>query len=170
MPMAQPDAMAPSTALEPAGASYDNRTYPDVHEPPRPFAGVLPPPRGTVCELAFDGGALAALRQVIAGWAAASGLGAERTEELVLAVDELASNSIRHGGGAGTLRWWREEDELLCEVHDGGWIQAPLTGHVRPGADACSGRGVWLVNQLCDLVQIRSAPGGTVVRVRKRLR
>jgi hypothetical protein len=42
-----------------------------------------------------------------------------------------------------------------------------LVGRVRPGTDACSGRGVWLVNQLCDLVQIRSAPGGSVVRVRK---
>ncbi len=151
------------------GASFHNLAYPDVHEPPRPFAGMLPPPRGPARELAFTRNALATLRHTIADWSSANGLGAERTEELVLAVDELASNSIRHGGGAGTLRWWREEDELLCEVHDGGWIQAPLVGRTRPGTDVCSGRGVWLVNQLCDLVQIRSAPGGSVVRVRKEL-
>lgn len=120
-------------------------------------------------ELAFDINGLAGLRHAIADWARSNRLGVERTEELVLAVDELASNSIRHGGGAGMLRWWREEDELLCEVQDGGWIRAPLVGHVRPSIDACSGRGVWLVNQLCDLVQIHSAPGGSVVRVRKRL-
>src|SRR5271165_6329956 len=100
-------------------------------------SGMLPTPCGTVCELAFDGDVLAELRHAIADWAGANGLGVERTEELVLAVDELASNSIRHGGGAGTLRWWREQDELLCEVRDGGWIQAPLVGRVRPGTDAC---------------------------------
>lgn len=151
------------------GVSREHRAYPDPPEPPRPFAGVLPPPRGSVGELAFDRGALAEVRHTVADWASAHGLAAEPTEELVLAVDELASNSIRHGGGAGTLRWWREEDELLCEVRDGGWIHAPLVGRVRPSTDAWSGRGVWLVNQLCDLVQIRSGPGASVVRVHKRL-
>lgn len=151
------------------GASYDNLAYPHVHEPPRPFAGLLPPPRGAVDELAFDGHALAELRHTIAAWAMANTLGAERTQELVLAVDELASNSVRHGGGAGMLRWWREDEELLCEVRDRGWIQAPLVGRERPDIDASSGRGVWLVNQLCDLVQIRSVPGGSVVRVHMRL-
>lgn len=134
-----------------------------------PFAEKLRSPHGPVLELAFDGDALAELRHTIAAWATANGLGAERTDELVLAVDELASNSIRHGGGAGTLRWWREDEALLCEVRDEGWIPARLAGHVRPGTDARCGRGLWLVNQLCDLVQIRSAPAGSAVRVHKRL-
>ncbi len=82
-------------------------------------------------------------------------------------MDELASNSIRHGGGVGLLRCWREADTLLCEVHDAGQIEAPLVGRSRPTPEARCGRGVWLVNQLCDLVQIRSAAAGTVVRVHK---
>jgi anti-sigma regulatory factor (Ser/Thr protein kinase) len=94
---------------------------------------------------------------------------AEHIEELVLAVDELATNSIRHGGGSGTLRCWREGEALLCEVQDRGWIDAPLVGRRRPDPEASSGRGVWLANQLCDLVQIRSSSTGTVVRVHKRL-
>jgi anti-sigma regulatory factor (Ser/Thr protein kinase) len=151
------------------GASRENREYPYVHEPPRPFAGALPAPCDPVRELAFAHGELAQVRLAIAGWASANALGAGRTDELVLAVDELASNSIRHGGGAGTLSWWREGETLLCEVRDAGWIQAPLVGRVRPSIDASSGRGVWLVNQLCDLVQIRSAPAGSVVRVHMRL-
>jgi anti-sigma regulatory factor (Ser/Thr protein kinase) len=151
------------------GASRENREYPYVHEPPRPFAGALPAPRHPVRELAFAHGELAEVRQTVAGWASANALAAERTEELVLAVDELASNSIRHGGGAGMLRWWREGETLLCEVRDAGWIQAPLVGRVRPNIYSSSGRGVWLVNQLCDLVQIRSAPAGSVVRVHMRL-
>jgi anti-sigma regulatory factor (Ser/Thr protein kinase) len=151
------------------GASRENGEYPHVHEPPRPFAGALPAPCDPVRELAFAHGELAEVRRAIAGWASANALAAERIDELVLAVDELASNSIRHGGGAGMLRWWREGETLLCEVRDAGWIQAPLVGRVRPNIDASSGRGVWLVNQLCDLVQIRSAPAGSVVRVHMRL-
>jgi anti-sigma regulatory factor (Ser/Thr protein kinase) len=151
------------------GASRENGEYPYVREPPRPFAGALPAPPDPVRELAFAHGDLAAVRGTISGWARANALAAERIDELVLAVDELASNSIRHGGGDGKLRWWREEETLLCEVRDAGWIQAPLVGRVRPNIDSSSGRGVWLVNQLCDLVQIRSAPAGSVVRVQMRL-
>ena len=73
------------------------------------------------------------------------------------------------GGGSGTLRCWRDGESLVCEVKDSGHIQAPLIGRRRPQPEACSGRGVWLVNQLCDLVQIRSNPTGSVVRVHKRL-
>jgi hypothetical protein len=31
------------------------------------------------------------------------------------------------------------------------------------------GRGLWIANQLCDLVQIRSSAAGTVVRMQMRL-
>ena len=152
------------------GASVRNETYACALEPPQPFAGALPAPSGEVGECAFTGSDnLAALRHLIAGWAERESLGVERSEELVLAVDELATNSIRHGGGAGTLRFWREADVLLCEVHDRGRFQSPLVGRTRPSPEAQSGRGVWLVNQLCDLVQIRSGPAGNVVRVHMRL-
>ncbi len=151
------------------GASHANATYACAHDVPGPFAGSLPIPQGAVEETAFAPDTLAQLRHTVAAWSAAEGLGAAGVEELVLAVDELAVNSVRHGGGRGTLRFWREAEELLCEVRDTGHIEAPLTGRLRPAPDACSGRGVWLVNQLCDLVQIRSAPAGSVVRVHKRL-
>ena len=97
-------------------------------------------------------------------------MGVEGTEQLVLAVDELASNSIRYGDGAGVLRCWREERHVLCEVEDGGRIDDPLVGRTRPEPQARGGRGVWLVNQMCDLVQIRCGSAGSVVRVHKRVR
>ncbi len=151
------------------GSAHANETYVCDHETTQPFAGSLPAPRAQVEELAFASATLARLRHAVAVWARAQGLGDDRTEELVLAVDELASNSVRHGGGSGTLRCWRDGESLLCEVEDAGYIQAPLIGRRRPQPEACSGRGVWLVNQLCDLVQIRSSPTGSVVRVHKRL-
>ena len=101
----------------------------------------------------------------MAGHAAAAGLGPDRTADLVLAVDEIASNSLRHGGGRGTLRIWREDGALVCEVRDAGRIEDPLAGRQRPALDRDGGRGLWRVNQLCDLVQLRSFLDGAAVRV-----
>ena len=149
------------------GESHDNEDYACAHEPPRPFAGTLPPPRGPLEELEFASADLAQVRHLVSDWARAQELPGDAVDELVLAVDELATNSIRYGGGAGTLRCWREADILQCEVQDAGWITTPLVGRTRPASDAHSGRGMWLANQLCDLVQIRSTPAGSVVRVHK---
>jgi anti-sigma regulatory factor (Ser/Thr protein kinase) len=151
------------------GTSHGNDGYACAHEPPSPFAGTLAAPPGSAREMAFADKNLARVREVVAGFCGRAGLAVEGTEQLVLAVDELASNSIRYGGGAGVLRYWREEERLLCEVEDGGRIEDPLVGRSRPEPEARGGRGVWLVNQLCDLVQIRSGIAGSVVRVHKRV-
>jgi anti-sigma regulatory factor (Ser/Thr protein kinase) len=105
------------------------------------------------------------MRAFVNGWASLEQLAPERTSQLVLAVNELATNSIRYGGGAGCLCVWREADTLMCEIRDNGLIQEPLAGSRCPAPEALSGRGLWLVNQLCDLVQIRSSQTGTTVRV-----
>lgn len=150
-------------------ASRVNDAYAPGSSAPQPFAGTLPEPLGPAASMTFAAETLGRLRHALSAWAQANGLDGEGSEELVLAVNELAANSVRHGGGAGTLRHWREDGAIVCEVRDAGHISDPLTGRVRPAPDASSGRGVWLVNQLCDLVQIRSAPTGSVVRVVKRL-
>jgi anti-sigma regulatory factor (Ser/Thr protein kinase) len=82
----------------------------------------------------------------------------------VLGVNELATNSVRHGGGRGSATLWREHDVLICEVRDRGRIDAPLAGRVEPAAQDVRGRGLWLANQICDLIQIRSVPEGTQAR------
>jgi hypothetical protein len=50
-------------------------------------------------------------------------------------------------------------------VRDRGWIRDPLAGRVAPRENKATGRGLWLVNQLCDLVQLRSSPAGTTLRL-----
>jgi anti-sigma regulatory factor (Ser/Thr protein kinase) len=95
----------------------------------------------------------------------AAGLEEARTTDLVLAVDEVATNSLRHGGGRGTLQIWREDGAVVCEVRDAGRIQDPMAGRERPALDRDGGRGLWMVNQLCDLVQLRTLPAGAVVRL-----
>ena len=116
----------------------------------------------------FDIDHLGTLRSAVATVAADASLEAERAADLVLAVNELATNSICHGGGQGTLRMWREDSTLLCEVRDRGHIPEGVFQHdaERPDPDAMSGRGLWLVDQLCDAVQIASSPDtGSAVRV-----
>ena len=151
------------------GASAPNARYAGGADPTCVFEGALPEPGAPVEQLPFALADLGAVRRAIGAWAAGQALAEPQTEELVLAVDELAVNSVRHGGGGGTLRWWREGARLLCEVRDAGRIEQPLVGRLRPAAGAVGGRGLWLANQLCDLVQIRSSAQGTVVRLHKLL-
>jgi anti-sigma regulatory factor (Ser/Thr protein kinase) len=161
------DALGAAKLAHPAAGADDGA---GADAAPEPFAGSLPEPKAAAQSLTFAGSSLSEMRHALATWAEGQGLEHERVEELVLAVNELAANSVRHGGGTGTLRHWREQGALLCEVQDEGHIEGPLTGRLRPAPDAVSGRGVWLANQLCDLVQIRSSAAGSTVRVLKRLR
>jgi anti-sigma regulatory factor (Ser/Thr protein kinase) len=133
---------------------------------PSPFEGDLPdPPRGHVA-LTFTTGALVGVRRLVGEQAALAGLDAERVADALLAVNEIATNSLRHGAGHGLLRVWREPGALVCQVSDEGRIADPLVGRRRPGPERRGGRGVWLANQVCDLVQIRSGPHGTHIRLR----
>ena len=67
------------------------------------------------------------------------------------------------------LRIWTEGGSLVCEVADDGVITDPLVGRREPPLDRAGGRGLWLANQLCHLVQIRSGAAGTTVRLHARL-
>jgi anti-sigma regulatory factor (Ser/Thr protein kinase) len=130
-----------------------------------PFDAPLPPPPSGCHEFEFGPGGLATVREIVAGAAYGAGLRAARVADLVQAAHEVAVNSVRHGGGRGILRVWRDVDALVCEVSDQGRINEPLVGRQRPGARAAARRGLWLANQLCDLVQIRSTPSGSIVRL-----
>ncbi|MGH2885318.1 MAG: ATP-binding protein, partial [Solirubrobacteraceae bacterium] len=80
-------------------------------------------------------------------------------------VNEVVTNSICHGEGRARVSFWTDESSVVCEVRDRGWIRDPLAGRVAPHPDRGTGRGLWLVNQLCDLVQLRSSPAGTTLRL-----
>jgi anti-sigma regulatory factor (Ser/Thr protein kinase) len=129
------------------------------------FAGALPPPRGPVLSLEFDVTGLSQVRGAASRAAEEVGFDVAGSADFVTAASELAANSVMHGGGSGTLRLWHEAGDLLAEVEDRGTIDQPLVGRMRPGLHQEGGRGLWIANQLCDLVQIRSGSTGTVVRM-----
>ncbi len=123
----------------------------------------VPSSRGTSTEHS-----LAELRRWVSFAASAAGLEPEHIEDLTLAVSEAATNTLQHAGGDGELRLWRHEGCIVCEVHDHGRILDPLAGRLPVPIDEPSGRGLWLIHQLCDLVQIRSSAAGNVVRMHMR--
>ena len=118
--------------------------------------------------MSFDGGDFRMLRDALLDRAVANGLAPRRANDLVLAAHEIATNSVRHGGGRGRLRLWREHDSLVCELTDHGHLADPLVGRARPVADGVAGYGLWMAYHLCDLVQLRALPPGTVIRLHMR--
>jgi anti-sigma regulatory factor (Ser/Thr protein kinase) len=127
----------------------------------------LPPGPGDAASMMFERGGLGSLRAFVTARAEQAGLGQRPVTALVAAVNEIATNSLQHGGGHGELRMWTDDGWLLCEVSDQGHLTAPLAGRVPPAAG--QGAGLWLANQLTDLVQIHSTSGGTAVRVHQKL-
>jgi anti-sigma regulatory factor (Ser/Thr protein kinase) len=112
---------------------------------------------------------LRAVRDLVADCAGRSGLAPGRVSDLVLAVSEVAANTLRHTDGTGTLRVWAADGEMICQVTDSGQITDPLVGRRRPASDSFRHGGLWVVNQICDLVELRSGPDGTTVRMHVRI-
>jgi anti-sigma regulatory factor (Ser/Thr protein kinase) len=116
-------------------------------------------------EISFDSADLAGLRSVVRRLAESARVHPEAAEDLVLAAHEIATNSVLHGPGEGCLRGWQEPHAVVLEVSDRGVVTDPLVGRELVSGYAESGRGLWLANQLCDLVQVRSSALGTTVRL-----
>ncbi len=128
--------------------------------------GPLPAPGGPVVSWRFDEpAALPGLRQLAADQARLAGLSASRGVDLQLAVTELAANSLTHTGAGGVVRFWCTAEDLVCEVEDGGRLTNPLAGRLPPAEDSTGGRGLLIVNHLCDLVRVHSGPDSCTVRL-----
>lgn len=115
----------------------------------------------------FDAGAITALRHAVATCAGESGLRGERLEDFVLAVNELLTNAVRHGGGAGRVAVWCAEDDVVCEVSDHGTGLGTVPPE-KPAPDEPGGWGLYLVRELTDTLHITTGPEGTAVRISSR--
>ena|SRR5436190_2884770 len=150
------------------GAERDSECYHGIDVAAAPFVDPLSAPPGDAATLNFTGETLDALRHFVADYAERNGVEEVRRADLVLAVNEVATNSVLHGGGQGTLLVWQEGETLICDLRDSGFFDRPLAGRERPEPGRVGGHGLWLANQLCDLVQVRSFSSGTAVRLHLR--
>jgi anti-sigma regulatory factor (Ser/Thr protein kinase) len=119
----------------------------------------------------FDHSTITALRHAVASCAADAGLATDRLDDFVVAVNELLTNAVRHGGGRGRLVLRHVDGRVECEVSDDGPGVPRDFGRpapVRPAADQPGGWGLWLAEELTDDFEITSGATGTTVRVSSR--
>lgn len=144
------------------GRERDNDDYRGANGQVRPQP-LLVPSRARALSYQDD---LRPVRALVAAEASRAGLSGSRRTDLVIAASEVAANTLKHTDGPGLVRIWVAADEILCQFEDSGHITDPLAGYGRPASDELGGQGLWLVNQVCDLAEIRtSAAFGTTIRL-----
>jgi serine/threonine-protein kinase RsbW len=122
-----------------------------------------PPPEPVLLSQSFDGGQLAMLRHTVSKYATEVGLRGARCQDFVLAVDEVVTNAVRHGGGRGRLEVWVADGRLWFRVSDAGpGLAAPLPARA-PEPTLPGGRGLWITNHVTDDLTIATGPLGTTV-------
>jgi anti-sigma regulatory factor (Ser/Thr protein kinase) len=146
-------------------------------EPPRrpngppPAAGGAKRRRRAIFDVAISLAGLGSLRTRVASWMNKLGAGPSG-DDVVLVVHELATNVVRHGGGSGRVRMWRERGRIVCRVSDSGpgmplglaqAAQAKAEAGAEPEVRRPGGRGLWIARRLAD-VRIETGPSGTVVQ------
>jgi anti-sigma regulatory factor (Ser/Thr protein kinase) len=149
------------------GQPADNADYVSPQEvlsaSPAPAPLVLGPPdeRRT-----FGAWALNEVRASVAAMLVAAGFGQDRTDDVVLAVNEITTNAVEHGPGDAEVCLWSDADGFVVEVHDRGVLSNPLPGLIAPHPAEPRGRGVWIARQLCDSLHVWADAAGTHVRLR----
>jgi anti-sigma regulatory factor (Ser/Thr protein kinase) len=151
------------------GARRRSATYrsPGGDDPDHQWPLDPPPPEAAKYQLSDS---LRLLRDALQADPRIDGLPGERRSDLVLAANEAATNAVQHGDGACAAAVWGDEDRVVVEIRTATPVPDLLSGCRTPDPGAQSGRGLWLINQVCDLVQARSGPTGTVMRMHVRRR
>ncbi len=131
----------------------------------------MPPPPAQARAMSVHGaGDLSGARQLVMSEGERAGLTPRRRDRFTLAAHEATANAVRHGGGSGELTIWRDGDDLVCQVHSALPLADAMAGRRAPQPEATRGRGLVLVNEICDLVQVSPGPDGTTVRMRTAIR
>jgi anti-sigma regulatory factor (Ser/Thr protein kinase) len=113
---------------------------------------------------------LSEVRVLAEAQARRAGLAEDRVVDFVIAVSEVAGNTVKHARSRGSMEIWCDAEEIVCEIRDRGVITDPMVGRSPPAADANGGHGLWLVHQICDQVELDSSENGTTIRLHMSLK
>ncbi|MEV7226045.1 sensor histidine kinase [Polymorphospora sp. NPDC051019] len=129
------------------------------------FNRPLPEPGTPATVLVFEAAGLSGVRGLVVALATEAGLRPGRVTDLRIAVNELATNAVANAPGPAVLRVWTEPDGLLCEITGSSVLTDRLAGRIPPPHTTERGRGLLLVNLLCDLVHVHTTDDSTTVRL-----
>lgn len=135
------------------------------YDPVAPAAEPLAPPPVEARVLHFDASTVSAVTGFVADHVTGAELSPSRRIDFVVAVREIAGESVTHGGGEGVVRVWSDPEGVVCEISDRRELDDPLADRQVRAERQPGSHGLWVANQLCDLVQIRSHPPETVMRL-----
>jgi PAS domain S-box-containing protein len=141
---------------------------------PAPLPQTPPPPFDTPTELEpyegqVSGRALRRIRQQTETGAQAAGLSVERTQDLITAACEAATNAIKHAGaGQAWVRTDEQRGTVQVWVTDKGEGIAPDSLHratLERGFSSAGtlGHGFWLMLRTCDRAYLYTSPQGTTL-------
>lgn len=149
------------------GQTRHASSYPGRGAVPAECDGPLPEPPPEAQVLGYET-SLRQVRELVNRHSEALSMADDRITNLVIAAGEITANTLRHTSAGGTFWIWHTGEEVICQVQDQGWIDDPLAGRRRRAPEG-PGHGLWVVNQVCDLVEIRtSQAAGTVIRLHMR--
>ena len=120
-------------------------------------------PRRLELSLGAVPASLAPLRRALSRWLDANGVAPKVAYDIVLAVNESATNAIEHAYGPGTASFdfeaVRHGDEVEVIVRD--------QGHWRPARGEHRGRGLNVMRATMDDVDVERGTAGSEVRLRR---
>jgi anti-sigma regulatory factor (Ser/Thr protein kinase) len=168
----RPDVLADAHRTHPVllepGHRWSSRAYTEPSALVAAFNQPLGPVPRDAVTVTFEAGELPAVRRLVGEQAHRGGLAERGGEQLQLAVNEVATNTVTHGGGPGVLRLWSGDGHVVAEVTGGGRLRDPLAGRIPVPARQPHGRGLLLVNEVCDLVRVHTTAQGTTIRLYQR--
>ncbi|MDG4788368.1 sensor histidine kinase [Micromonospora sp. WMMD1102] len=129
------------------------------------FNQPFPTPPPSASTLFFESSGLSGMRAMVAALAHQAGLDREQVDDLRVAANEIATNAVVHSGRPAVARVWLDDDGLVCEITGSSVLTDRLAGRLPPSPVSDSGRGLLLVNYLCDLVQVHTDNTSTTVRL-----
>jgi serine/threonine-protein kinase RsbW len=117
-------------------------------------------------EAVFDAATVTKVRHQVQAAGRRCRMDAERLDDFIIAVNEVMTNAVRHGGGIGRLLLWRD-GALLCQIVDRGpgFDPTAYLQPTRPQPSASGGMGIWLARQACDELRVHSGPTGTTISI-----
>lgn len=139
------------------------RPHEVLAELPAPAPVLLGPPD---LRIAFGAWQLNEVRDAVESSLLAAGYARDRAEDVVLAVNEVATNAVEHGTADAQISVWTTADGFVFEVQDDGSLRDPLPGLRAPHPSEPRGRGIWIARQLCDSLHVWAGRTGTHVRLR----